>query len=55
MIREDLEQIPVHGLPRHYKYHWYQPGDENLWIKIQSKADRFNEIDTVISSLARLV
>src|SRR5213595_1592390 len=44
MVRRDLEEIPEFGLPAGFSVRWYQPGDEENWFRIQSAADRFNEI-----------
>jgi GNAT superfamily N-acetyltransferase len=44
MVREHLENIPVFLLPPAYTLRPFQPGDEQLWLKIQSAADRYNSI-----------
>jgi GNAT superfamily N-acetyltransferase len=44
MIRENLDDIPDHPLPAGYSIRWYQPGDEEVWQKIQSLADRYNKV-----------
>ena len=42
--REHLEEIPDFPLPDHFSLRWYQPGDDQEWFRIQSTADRLNEI-----------
>lgn len=44
MVREDLDDIPWHALPKDFSARWYEPGDEQVWRRIQSEADRFNTI-----------
>ncbi|MHC4116313.1 MAG: GNAT family N-acetyltransferase [Planctomycetota bacterium] len=44
MTREDLEDIPDCVLPAGYATRWYRPGDEVLWLKIQSLADQYNRV-----------
>jgi GNAT superfamily N-acetyltransferase len=39
MVREDLEDIPDHPLLFPFSVRWYQPGDENLWLDIEARAD----------------
>jgi GNAT superfamily N-acetyltransferase len=44
MARSDLEYIPEHELPAGYSIRWYEPGDEEHWLRIQSLADDDHEI-----------
>jgi len=44
MVRADLEGIPHHALPPGYSVRWYRPGDEELWVGLQSAADKLNPI-----------
>ncbi len=44
MVREELDDIPWHALPKGFAVRWYEPGDEQSWQRIQSDADRFNAI-----------
>lgn len=44
MIRSDLEGIPSCPLPSSFSARWYQPGYKELWLKIQSSADKYNII-----------
>lgn len=44
MIRHDLAGIPEFPLPPGHEIRGYSPGDERLWVSIQSAADRFNTI-----------
>jgi GNAT superfamily N-acetyltransferase len=45
MIREELDGIPNHTLPHAFSLKWYQPGDEQCWLRIQQSADRYNQIN----------
>ena len=40
MIKDDLERIPVFDVPPGYCMRWYQPGDEESWLRIHLLADR---------------
>ena len=40
MLREDLDDIPTYLLPRGYSARWYQPGDEELWVQVESQAEK---------------
>ena len=42
--REHLDDIPDFPLPEQFSLRWYQSGDEQEWFRIQSSADRLNEI-----------
>jgi GNAT superfamily N-acetyltransferase len=44
MVREHLEDIPMYLLPPAYTLRSFQPGDEQVWLEIQSSADRYNSI-----------
>jgi GNAT superfamily N-acetyltransferase len=44
MVRWNLEHIPQFALPEGFALRWYQPGDEQAWLKIHLAADRFNSI-----------
>jgi GNAT superfamily N-acetyltransferase len=44
MVREHLRGIPQHDLPAGFSTRWYRRGDEALWRRIESSADRLNEI-----------
>ncbi len=44
MIRENLDDIPEYPLPAGYSIRWYQPGDEDLWLAIQSLADKYTDV-----------
>jgi GNAT superfamily N-acetyltransferase len=44
MIRDGLDNIPNYPLPPGYSTRWYRPGDERLWVDIQARSDRYNEI-----------
>ena len=44
MIREELGGIPNHTLPPAFSFKWYQPGDEQCWLRIQQSADQYNQI-----------
>lgn len=45
MIRADLADIPNYALTQPFCFSWYQPGDEQHWVRIQQRADRYNQID----------
>ncbi|KKK33877.1 hypothetical protein WN59_09700 [Salinicoccus sediminis] len=42
MIRENLEDIPGHGLPDGYSFKMFEPGDEKLWANIETQVDEFD-------------
>ena len=44
MIRDSLDDIPICALPAGYSIRWYRPGDEDVWLRIQSLADKYNEV-----------
>jgi GNAT superfamily N-acetyltransferase len=44
MLRPDLEGIPQAALPSGYSMRLYEPGDKKLWLKIQTRTERFNQI-----------
>jgi len=44
MTRENLDDVPDCPLPAGYSIRWYQPGDEVLWLRIQSLADKYNKV-----------
>ncbi len=45
MIRYDMDGIPFYPLPENYSIRAYAPGDENAWVELQKRADKFNKID----------
>jgi GNAT superfamily N-acetyltransferase len=42
LIRNDLEEIPEYPFPSYVKKRLFVPGDEKLWIKIQTASDKDN-------------
>jgi len=44
MTRENLDDIPDCALPAGYAIRWYQSGDEVLWLRIQSLADKYSKV-----------
>jgi len=44
MVRRDLDNIPRHKLPAGFSFHWFAEGNEELWVRINSQADRYNKI-----------
>jgi ribosomal protein S18 acetylase RimI-like enzyme len=44
MVRQHLEEIPDFPLPAGFSLRWYQPGDEEHWVRIHLAADDENEI-----------
>jgi GNAT superfamily N-acetyltransferase len=62
MIRENLDGIASFELSPSFSIKWYEPGDEESWVKIQKDADQYNtitlelfdrEFDRDIESLAQ--
>ena len=45
MTRENLDDIPDCALPAGYAIRWYQSGDEVLWLRIQSLADKLPQFN----------
>ncbi len=43
MERDTLEEIPCHPLPSGFSAKWYEPGDEQLWIDVHLKAEKYQE------------
>jgi GNAT superfamily N-acetyltransferase len=48
MIREHMRDIPEHPLPAGFSLRMFRPGDEALWVDVQSDADRLQTIDRSI-------
>lgn len=44
MIRDTLENIPRFTLRAPFSFSWYEKGDEEQWVDIQCKADKYNAI-----------
>ncbi|MHC4165498.1 MAG: GNAT family N-acetyltransferase [Planctomycetota bacterium] len=44
MIRENLDDMPDCALPAGYSIRWYRPGDEDVWLRIQSLADEYTKV-----------
>jgi len=44
MIRDNLDGIPNYPLPAGYSTRWHRPGDERLWVDVQSRAEGYLEI-----------
>ena len=44
MIKDNLHNILSFKLPDNVSVKWYQPGDEQLWLDIHLKADKYNHI-----------
>jgi ribosomal protein S18 acetylase RimI-like enzyme len=44
MVLEDLGRVPAYPLPAGHSVRLYRPGDEQLWLSIQSAADQYNAI-----------
>ncbi len=42
MVRENLEDVPRFELPPPYTLRWYRPGDEEAWLEIHQRADKYN-------------
>jgi len=43
MVRKDLDDLPRFDLPEGFSIRWYQPGDEEHWLRIHLLADKFNK------------
>jgi GNAT superfamily N-acetyltransferase len=44
MTRANLDNVPEFALPSGFALRWYQPGDEQHWLRIHLAADRLDEI-----------
>jgi GNAT superfamily N-acetyltransferase len=44
MIKEDLGRIPGFDLPPGFCLRWYQPGDEQAWLRIHLLADQETKV-----------
>ena len=44
MIRENLDGVPECPVPSGYSIRSYQSGDEDIWLRIQSLADKYNRV-----------
>jgi GNAT superfamily N-acetyltransferase len=44
MVRRNLEAIPEFSPPPGFSIRWYQPADEEDWLRIHVGADQLNEI-----------
>ncbi len=45
MVRENLLDIPVWKLPAGFSFHYYKPGDMDIWLDIERQADTDNTFD----------
>ena len=45
MVRPDMDGIPFYPLPENYSIRAYAPEDENAWVELQKRTDKFNKID----------
>ncbi len=45
MVRGNLVNIPVYGLPEGFSFRYYRPGDMDVWIDIEKQADTHNTFD----------
>ena len=44
MVDEKLARAPTFKLSPGLSVHWYEPGDENMWIAIHEVADKYNKV-----------
>ncbi len=44
MVREDLDTIPVFGLPSGYRIRWYEVGDEVHWLRIHNTCEGYGDL-----------
>jgi GNAT superfamily N-acetyltransferase len=40
MSRDNWDGLPHFDLPAGYTFRWYQPGDEETWVRVQAAAER---------------
>ncbi len=45
MVRKNLLDIPVYGLPQGFSFRFYRSGDMDVWIDIEKQADTHNTFD----------
>ena len=45
MLRPSLDDFPKHSLPHPFNIRWYQEGDEQHWLAIKARSDRFHHAD----------
>ena len=44
MVRDDLQDIPTFALPAGYGIRWYQPGDEEHWMRIHLECAGYGDL-----------
>ena len=44
MVHDNLGEMPMFEVGDGLSVHWYEPGDEKLWIEIHELADKLNVI-----------
>jgi GNAT superfamily N-acetyltransferase len=45
MLRPSLEDFPQHPLLHPFTIRWYQSGDEQHWLSMKARSDRFHHAD----------
>ena len=51
--REDLKNLPAYSLPEGYRFSFYQPGDRDVWIRIEQSAKEFTSYEQGLESWNR--
>jgi GNAT superfamily N-acetyltransferase len=45
MLRPSLDDAPQYSLPRPFSVRWYRAGDEQHWLAMKARSDRFHHAD----------
>jgi GNAT superfamily N-acetyltransferase len=45
MLRPSLDDFPQYSLPAAFTIRWYQAGDEQHWLAMKARSDRFHRAD----------
>lgn len=45
MLRPSLSDFPQYPLPQPFRMRWYQTGDEQHWLALKARSDRFHQAD----------
>jgi GNAT superfamily N-acetyltransferase len=44
MVRENLDEVPHYELAAPYTMRWYRPGDQEAWLEIHERADKYTTV-----------